>query len=94
MISLATVNGTKDLTTKLYLMELIDMDWNTQVVRAFSRNNICGLLLYVRYGVFKIRGNMVAKRSRFGGSLVLNGTSPQLRTSNCLHFSEATAAIE
>ena len=72
MISLATVNGTKDLTTKLYLMELIDMDWNTQVVRAFSLNNICGLLLNVRYEVFKIRGNMLAKRSRFGGSLVLN----------------------
>ena len=33
MISLAPVNGTKDLTTKLYL---VDMDGNTQVVRASS----------------------------------------------------------
>ena len=34
--------------------------------------------------VHETQGNMVAKRSRFGNGFLLNGTSPQLKTSNCL----------
>ena len=41
----------------------------------------------------KIRGDMVVKRSRFGGGFVLNGTSPQLKTLNHLQFTEATETI-
>ena len=36
--------GTKDYTTKLYLVELADMDGNTQVIIAFGLNSICVLL--------------------------------------------------
>ena len=133
LISLVTVNGSKDLTTKLYLVELVNLVGNTQVVRAFGLYSICRLLPKVCYKelkqefsprmqeelakltsrpkgvdldlligsesiglhptVLEIRSNVVAKRLRFRDGFMLNGTSPQLKTSNCLHFTEGAEAI-
>ena len=40
LVGLATVNRTRNYTTKLYLVELVDMDGNTQVVRAFGLDSV------------------------------------------------------
>ena len=53
MILLTTVNGTTNLTTKLYLVELVEKEGQKKVVKAFGLDSIAGKLPSVNYGELK-----------------------------------------
>ena len=133
MITLTLVNRLSDVTTKLYLVELVDRDGDRKIVKAFGLDSITGKLQTIDYGKLKsefspqiqekwtslvsrpsgvvvdllvvskvinlhpaqleTRGNMMAKRSRFGVGYLLNMTSPEITTSHRLHFAETAGAI-
>ena len=53
VITLTTVNGTTDVTTKLYLVELMDRNGDRKIVKAFGLDSITGKLPTINYGTLK-----------------------------------------
>ena len=55
VITLSTIKGTSDVTTKLYLVELLDRDGVRRIVKAFGMDSIPGKLPTVNYENLKTK---------------------------------------